>query len=173
MSDSFTLYKLIVLYMLEKVDFPLTNAQLADFMLDKGYTSYFTLQQALHELLDANLISVESMRNSSLYRITEEGNNTLEYFGNRISDVIRAEIDEYLQEKNFQLRNEVSVLADYYKTTYQNYEVDCLIREKQNNLMELKMTVTTETEAEEICSRWKEKSQDVYAYLMSELLYKS
>ena len=50
MSETFTLYKLIILYMLEKVDFPLTNAQISDFILGKGYTTYFTLQKALSEL---------------------------------------------------------------------------------------------------------------------------
>ena len=49
MSEAFTLYKLIVLYMLEKVDFPLTNGQISEFILEKGYTSYFTLQQAISE----------------------------------------------------------------------------------------------------------------------------
>ena len=36
MSEPFTLYKLIVLYMLEKLDFPLTNGQISEFILDKG-----------------------------------------------------------------------------------------------------------------------------------------
>ena len=52
MSDSFTLYKLIVLYMLQKVDFPLTNSQISEFVLDKEYTNYFTLQHASHTLRD-------------------------------------------------------------------------------------------------------------------------
>ena len=33
MGESLTLYKLIVLYMLEKVDFPLTNAQISGFII--------------------------------------------------------------------------------------------------------------------------------------------
>ncbi len=40
MTDSFALYKLIILYMLKKVDFPLTTAQISEFILDKGYTSF-------------------------------------------------------------------------------------------------------------------------------------
>ena len=36
MTETFTLYKLIILYMLEKVDFPLTNGQISEFILDKG-----------------------------------------------------------------------------------------------------------------------------------------
>ena len=80
MSESFTLYKLIILYMLDKVDFPLTNAQLSDFILDQGYTTYFTLQQAINELLESELIGAESVRNSSFYQITQEGRDTLEFF---------------------------------------------------------------------------------------------
>lgn len=41
MAEPFTLYKLIVLYMLEKVDFPLSNTQISDFFLEKEYTNYF------------------------------------------------------------------------------------------------------------------------------------
>ena len=50
MTDALTTYKLIILYMLEKVDFPLTNSQVSEFILDKGYTTYFTLQRAINEL---------------------------------------------------------------------------------------------------------------------------
>lgn len=65
MTDALTLYKLIILYMLDKVDFPLTNSQLSEFILDKGYTDYFKLQQAISELQDAEFISVKIIRNSS------------------------------------------------------------------------------------------------------------
>lgn len=56
MSETQTLYKLIVLYMLNRVTFPLSNAQLSEFILDREYTDYFTLQQALFELTDSSLI---------------------------------------------------------------------------------------------------------------------
>ena len=35
MHDPLTLYKLIVLYMLDRVDFPLTKSQIGDFILEK------------------------------------------------------------------------------------------------------------------------------------------
>ncbi len=35
-QDTLTLYKLIVLYMLDRVNFPLTNAQVSDFILERG-----------------------------------------------------------------------------------------------------------------------------------------
>ena len=39
LSDPITLYKLMILYMLAHVNFPLTNSQLTDFFLD--LTSFF------------------------------------------------------------------------------------------------------------------------------------
>ena len=51
MAEPLTLYKLIILYMLKKVAFPLTNAQISEFVLDQEYTTYFTLQQAISELV--------------------------------------------------------------------------------------------------------------------------
>ena len=103
MSDTLTLYKLIILRMLSQIDSPLTNAQISEFILEKEYTNYFTLQQALNELLEAGLIHMESIHNSSRYEITKEGEDTLSFFGNNISSAIIADIDTYLKENKFRL----------------------------------------------------------------------
>ena len=76
MAEALTLYKLIILYMLRKVNFPLTNAQISDFILGQEYTSYFHLQQAISEMLEADLVTAEVIRNTSYYRMTEEGKKT-------------------------------------------------------------------------------------------------
>ena len=57
-TEATTLYKLMVLYMLSKVNFPLSNSQIADFMLDKQYTTYFTLQEVLNSLADDGFVNV-------------------------------------------------------------------------------------------------------------------
>lgn len=173
MSESLTLYKLIILYMLNKVNFPLTNAQISSFILDQEYTNYFTLQQVFSELIDSNLAKLETTRNSSIYTITEEGENTLNYFGNKISNTIKEEIDTFLKENKFDLRNEVSVVADYYKTTNNEYAVRCQVKEKYSDLIDLTLTVPTEEQAASIAANWTKESQEVYAYLMKTLMKKS
>lgn len=85
LSEPMTLYKLMNLYMLKKVNFPLTNAQLTDFFLQHEYASYFTLQQALGELKDSGLIHAESTHSTTRYEITREGEETLTFFENNIS----------------------------------------------------------------------------------------
>ena len=85
LSEPMTLYKLMNLYMLKKVNFPLTNAQLTDFFLQHEYASYFTLQQALGELKDSGLIHAESTHSTTRYEITKEGEENLHFFESNIS----------------------------------------------------------------------------------------
>ena len=170
MSEPLTLYKLIVLYMLQKVDFPLTNSQISEFILDHGYTTYFTLQSVLSELSESEMIRQETIRNSSYYSITDSGEEALRYFQNRISRSIRDEIDQYLKENKMQLRDEVSVIADYYKNTADEYSVRCVVREKYSNPIDLTITVPDEVQAKIACRNWKQNCQKIYEFVMKELL---
>ena len=170
MSETFTLYKLIVLYMLSKVDFPLTNAQISEFILDKGYTTFFKLQQALSELKDAELIREETVHNRTLYHLTDDGEESIFYFKNKISKPIQDDIDQFLKEKKYDLKNETAVKADYYKNTAGEFSVRCQVTEQQEPLIDLTLSVPTEAEAEKIAANWQKKSQNVYAWLMAQLL---
>ena len=166
LAEPMTLYKLMNLYMLHQVNFPLTNAQLSNFFLDREYTTYFTLQKALNELLDAGLVKKETMRNSSRYEITKEGEETLEFFGKNISPAM----DEYLKQNRFRMRNEVGLISDFYKSTNQDYIVHCEVREGKAVLVNLDISVPDKEQAEIMCNHWKDRSQEIYAYVMKSLM---
>ena len=89
MTEALTLYKLIVLYTLDKARMPMTNAQICDLMLDKEYTTYFRVQEVLSEMEEAHLIHPEKIRNMTQYTITAEGENTIDFFSHQISAQIR------------------------------------------------------------------------------------
>ena len=56
MAEPFTIYKLTILYMLNKAGFPLSNTQISNFFLDQEYTDYFRVQEVLGDLVDTELI---------------------------------------------------------------------------------------------------------------------
>jgi hypothetical protein len=170
MADASTQYKLIVLYMLDQVDFPLTNTQISNFMLDKDYTTYFTVQKAISELIDARLMRTESTYNNTHYYITPAGRETLSYFPDKISDAIKSDVLSYFAENQMALRQEVSTVADYYKTTAQDFAAHCQLKERKQTLIDLTVTVKSKAEAEAICANWKSQHEDVYGYLMDLLL---
>ena len=164
-----TLYKLIVMYMLNRVAFPLTQAQVFEFILDREYTNFLNLQQAISELANAGLINTKSIRNRTHLELTEEGVKTLEYFSNRISPSIREDINTYFKENEFELRNEVSIYSNYYKSTTGEYETTLVIREKEIELLNIKLSVPTEDIASSICDKWEANSQEIYSHIVKKL----
>ena len=159
-----------VLYMLKKLDFPLTNGQISEFVLEKGYTTYFTLQQAISEMVEAGFIREETTHNRTLYHITEEGIQTIQFFKNNISSAIQQDIDTFLKEKRYALKNEVSVKADYYPTSNNEYAIRCQIIEQGSPIIDLTLTMPTEQEATTVANNWKKKNQELYAQIVSSLL---
>ena len=149
--------------MLDKVDFPLTTSQISEFILDKGYTTYFRLQETLSELTDSELLKIETTHNRTLYRLTETGADTIHFFSNKISPEIRAEIDDFLKEKQYDLKEEVAVKSDYYLKTDHQFEVQCQIVENGSSLIDMRITVPTEKEAKAIVNNWNLKNQEIYA----------
>ena len=170
MAEAQTLYKLIVLSMLDRVDFPLTNAQISDFILTKEYTNYFTLQQVLAELVETDHAEENTVRNSTYYQMTEKGKETLNYFGHMVSAAIHEDMDKYFKDNAIALRDEMSVKADYYENNHEEYSVRLRVMEKDSALIDLTLSVPTEGQANSICDNWKKKNQKLYAYLMQELL---
>lgn len=169
MQEPLTLYKLIVLYMLNRVTFPITAAQVSDFVLEQDYTNFLTLQQVISQLTDAGLISSMAVRNRTHLSITDEGRETLRFFENRINDTIKNEIDAYFRENEFSLRNEISVQGDYYKSTAGEYNAHLVAMDGDSSLVEITIPVPTEEMASAICDNWQKKNQEIYQYLIREL----
>jgi predicted transcriptional regulator len=160
----------MILYILSRVDFPLSNAQLTSFILEKEYTNYFNIQRAISELLDDEFIAVKKIRNSSLYIITETGNETLLFFDNLISPGIKEDIDDYLTKNKYELKEEVSTPADYSHVKKGEFSVRLSVIERGTHIIDLTLSVPTEEEAVIMCNKWSEKSSDIYSFLMSSLL---
>ena len=168
MTEPLTLYKLMILYMLNQVQFPLTNSQMLGFFLDKEYTDYFTFQQAINELAAAGLVSSESLHNASHYSITESGKETLSYFSSTVSQAIILDIDTFLKNNQVKLRNESGITAEYYKSG-QEYIVRCQVKEGRNLLFAVGISVPNKEQAIAVCNNWSRSSQDMYTYAVKSL----
>ena len=155
--------------MLDRVTFPLTKAQVGNFILEKEYTNFLTLQQVISELIDADLVEAKSNRNRTHLVITDEGRETLSFFGNRINNSIKEEISAFFNDNEMEMRNEVSILSDYYKAVSGEYEAHLLAKEKDVKIVEITLSVPDEDTASAICANWQKKNQDIYQYIIGQL----
>ncbi len=168
-----TLYKLMTLYMLEKVNFPLTNSQLSNFFLDKEYTTYFTLQRVLNDLVESNLILSHQIGNSTHYEITDDGKEALSFFVSDISDAAIADMNEYLEINKFSMRSEAGITAEYFRASGEGYVVRCTAREGKTTILAIDIAVPDEKAAETMCTNWKDCSQKIYSNIMHTLMNRS
>lgn len=168
--DQLALYnKILVLYMLNRVSFPLTQAQIYDFLLERNYVNFMNLQRAITELVDTGFVTARSRHNRTYLTITAEGRETLDFFKSRIDSSIRKDIDDFLGANQFKLRNETSVFTDYNKVLSGDYEVHLTVKEKDVTVVKITLSVPNQETAETVCTNWQKKNQDLYQYLAGQL----
>lgn len=169
-NESITIYKLIILYALGKVNTPLPPGIISDYITGQGYTNFFNVQNAFGELLKANLIAEDATYHLSYYKLTDAGRATLESFGTRLSKDIREELDDYLTRNRYEIINETSLVSDYRKAADGNYLSTCTLREGNQILFELTLNVAKEEDAIRVCENWRQKSSELYQSAMQTLL---
>lgn len=156
--------------MLDKAGFPLSNTQISNFFLEYDYTDYFRVQEVIGNLVDADLILAESTHSNTQYILTSAGKETLNFFSDKITDGISQDVMNFFEKNKMELKQETSVLADYYKTTNQKYAVRCQVRSDNQQIIDLTLSVKTKEQAEAICNNWKKHNEDIYMYLMDMLM---
>lgn len=167
--EGLLLYKLIILFMLDRTDYTMTNTLISNFIIEKGYTNMFNLLEALSELIDNNFISTDTIRDTIHYKITDSGEEALSYFENRLPYAIKQDILDYLKSEKINVKNESEIYADYYYNDMNWYTVQCIIKDRKEVLMDLKFDVPTKSQAETICNNWRSKSSSIYEYLVNQL----
>ena len=55
-------------------------------------------------------------------------------------------------------------------STNGTYVAHLMVKEGNSNLIELSLDVPLEEQAKEMCSKWKDSSQDIYEFIMQSLM---
>lgn len=168
-SETIKLYKLIILYFLNRSKQDITNAILSDFILEYGYTDYFSIQETLAALTEDKMITVEQTQTSSYYSITEKGQEILNFFCFQLPKDTIQQIDGYMKEHKIQMVESTFVRTDYKKISPDEYLVRCKVMERGSILFETALSVSTEKEAMNVCGRFRKKSDIIYSLLLKEL----
>lgn len=169
MHQPLTLYKLMILYLIDTSDVPLSKTMISDCLIELGYTDYMTVHTAVGELKEGGFLEISSEGKTSYVRITSDGQKTLSLFMGSLNEGIREDINNYLSDHNKELRNASSVTANYIRTPNGEYEAKLTARNRGITLIELNLTVPDEGIASSVCDNWLKSSAEIYAYLTEKL----
>jgi predicted transcriptional regulator len=158
--------KLLLLYILNSIDMPVTNSHITQIVLENNLINYFALQQYLSELTSSGFIddSIEGSKHS--LKITKSGKDTLELFLSRVSQSKRDTVDNYLEINLPEILNELEITAEYTPSKDSNFMVSLRLAGKKGPLIDIKLPARTKEEAKDMCSQWKENSRELYCSIM-------
>ncbi|MEG6565561.1 DUF4364 family protein [Thermoanaerobacterium saccharolyticum] len=157
--------KLIILYILNRIDMPITGEQINRIISDNNLMNYFYLQQYLNELEESNFIDLKE----SKYVLTEFGLNALKLFFKHIQEGTRKKIDEYIVINKEKFKQESQYIATYYKKSNREYIANLKVVENDIVLIEINLNLVNAQQAKIVCDNWKQKSNDVYNYIVKAL----
>lgn len=162
--------KLLILYIIKKINLPVSNIQLTEIILEINLLNYFTLQQYIFELISSNFIeSCEKDGKSRLY-ISNNGIKTLNMFMNRISKNKIKQIDNYLDKHIENIKKQITITADYTIEHKNNFLVNLKAAENDLTLIDIKLSVGSNTHARDLCKKWKENSTEIYKQIINILV---
>jgi predicted transcriptional regulator len=160
--------KLIILYILNQLDLPITNSQLMKVVLENRFMNYFTYQQTINELLENDLIQQTESTQWPQFSITSKGQHSLELFSNLLPLDIENFVKNNIKEIKTKLKSDSLIDAKIIEENG-SFMVNCNVRENDFSLIEINLTVGTRSDAQRIVNNWKNNSQPIYAEIIHSL----
>ncbi len=156
--------------MLNRADFPLSNTQFVDFFLERNYTDYFQVQNALQDLLDSELITAKHTHSNLQYFLTDRGRESLDFFQSKLSDGIRKDVADFFRTHDISIRRASSITSDYFPAANGTYHVRCQATADGRPVIDLTLTVPGRTQAQTVCANWNKEAEEIYSYLLEQLI---
>jgi predicted transcriptional regulator len=158
--------KLLILYIMDKFSFDLTNSQIARLVVNIQEINYFYFQQYISQLVDDKLLACKVDNNKRLYNISQSGRQALDYFKTMIRASTRSKIDAIIKESIPCLRTENQITADYIPINENEYTVTCKISEGSTTLINLDLYAGTKEQAKSICRNWETNAREIYSSII-------
>ncbi|MBL4931100.1 DUF4364 family protein [Clostridium paridis] len=162
--------KLILLYIVKNIKYPLTKTQLTDLVLETSFINYFTLQQYINDLVTTDFIKYEEVNEKSFIHLTSKGNSVLDFFGDRISSSKLSILDDYIKEKSEKIKKELTIHSDYTLDNNNSFLVNLKALENGSLLIDIKLSVASKKQAVDLCHKWKEDSSEIYTKIINALI---
>lgn len=164
--------KLIIMYIIHRLNMPVSNIHITKMVLETRLMNYFIFQQCFNELHEGKLVTAEDDKAEESrvqYILTEAGQNTLQYFLHLIPMGIKKQLDKITSSIRREIREETLITADFIPESEDKFTVVCGIKEDDFSLIDLKAAVGTKKDARFICESWKKHSSAIYAEIIEAL----
>ena len=155
--------KILLLYILSKVNKPISHNELLDLVTSIVDMNYFYFQQFLLDLLEDNYIFTYKKETADIYEITEEGKNAIDLTIDIIPGILKLQVDSKFKENLDNVKDKFSISAEYTPLTEREFSVRCKI-------FDLQAHAGSREQAKKIVDNWNTNATEMYPKLLDILV---
>ena len=161
--------KIFILYLMQNINYPLDYVTLNDIVMQNDYVMYLDFAESFHEMLDAGLIVEEckSEAGDPMYIVTDKGMIVATELKSEIlTSLLDKSLECALRYLNFKKRD-IKVSARVEEREDGRYNVVCIIKEKNQPIMENSVVVDTLNRAKRMEDNFRDHPEVVYKGVMA------
>ncbi len=161
--------KILILFLVDKMEVPISDNKLTEFILDSNYMNIFRLRECLHELEESKHIEKTTDNSTARYFITAAGMQALDHFHKQLPTVIRNNIIKFVEENRSAIRRDYEITTNVFPENNGEFIVRCGAYDNGDMLMELNITVYSHRDARIICDNWKNNVNSIFNTIIMEV----
>ena len=170
-QDNSTVNKLTILYFIDKMDVPMTEAIILEACYYRNpWLEYMDCVQTLNLLLEADFISKTTHDNTVYYSITPNGRECISLFYSRVPSSLRSAITEFVKDNRASYRRKQEYSTSYRLNPDKTYTCTLKIVDSMKTTIDLKFTVANKEIAKAVAKKWETNAPQIYAMLYEQLV---
>ena len=154
--------KVLILYVLSKINKPVTNSELLDLIQSIEDMNYFYFQQFLIDLKENRYLLEYEQEKQRFYAITMSGRETVRLTIDMLPGSIKDKVDETLKSTMKKIENEEAVYADFFPSKEDEFMICCGIRENNKKVFEVQVFSSSRDNSLKIIDNWKKNAGIIY-----------
>lgn len=169
-----TVNKLILLFVLDKMEIPLTEISILEICSSQNnWINYMDCKDLLYQLLNAKFIyKPNTTNNESRYNITVAGRECLSQFFTKIPASLRNSIAKFASENKLHFKRNQEYVGKYYKNIDGSYTVELRILEPltTDSIFDISIKTDTRHNAIVACKKWREMAPSIFEYVYAKII---
>lgn len=158
--------KLLILYILQKINKPVSYKELLELVISTADMNYFDFQQFLIDLLEDKFILKYVQDDKEIIELTADGKNALDLTIDMLPGILKLNVDKKFKENFNKIKDELSVFAEYTPITENDFSVKCKIVENNATIFNLEVNAGSKENAKNIVNNWNKNANQIYPEIL-------
>lgn len=158
--------KVLILYVLDKLDKPIDNDNLLKLTLSIKEMNYFYFQQFLLDLLENKYIIGYTEDEKTMYKITDLGKETLALTNDILPGIMKLQIDNALNTEVDDVQYKDHAFSEFTPKNEHEFMVTCKLVKNNITIFEVKLQANSSEEAKHIAEKWENNYEEIYPIIV-------